>query len=89
MSLTSDIPVDWRTTVTNSDTFKEFSSMAGSCITNVQMAWPYNWTYCWCNRESKIEKAYTIVRALMKARIVQVKSLEKFFCLMDEVQKVL
>ena len=78
---------NWEHSVTNAGTWNDFTTTTGGAyVTNWS---PYAWTFCWCHQNSKIEKAYQVVRGLMKAKLVQVKSLERFFCLMDEVQKAL
>ena len=45
--------------------------------------------HCYHKDQNATEQAYKIVRALMEAKIVQVKSMKKFFELMDEVKKAI
>lgn len=50
--------------------------------------WYYSWYPHSCS-ESKTEKSYKVVRALMKAKLVKITTLNKFFELMDELMKVI
>lgn len=49
----------------------------------------YSWWPHSCSSENKLEKAYKVVRALMAAKIVKIDTLDKFFKVMDEIQKVI
>lgn len=54
--------------------------------------YPYtNWG-SWCSHPdnvNKTEKAYQVIRGLMKAKVLEIKTLNQFFEAMDEVVKVL
>ena len=60
----------------------------GSGTTNA--VYTYSWPlYCYHTHDNSTEKAYQVIRALMKAKLVKVDTLEKFFNLMDEIKKVI
>ena len=46
----------------------------------------YTWSYP-CSH-SCVDKAYQVVRALMRAKVIRIQTLDKFFAVMDEVVKV-
>jgi hypothetical protein len=84
--MTENSGIDLVDTVDNSLTFGDFGNAVQNCGTPICYFPYYSW---WPQQsDSKVEKAYTIVRALMKAKVVRVNTLEKFFELMDEVVKV-
>ena len=83
--------------ILNSSGYNEFitgnvvlpSSTTGTIGGAYLYQWP-NYTYCWHgSSESKTEKAYQVLRALMKAKIIKVSDLEDFFSAMDEIVKVI
>jgi hypothetical protein len=54
--------------------------------------YPYGYTYYnWCghSNDNRTEKAYQVIRALMKAKVLTINSLPKFLDAMDEVVKAL
>lgn len=67
--------------------------VVGSLTTNGQLTgttwtYPYGGSfYTW--PENKTERAFTVIRALMKAKVVKIATLSQFFAAMDEVVKVL
>lgn len=71
----------------------ESAGTLSELFTNTSTIWPYSYNYplYWnCNhQESKTEKSYQIVRALIKAKIIEIKTLSKFFEVMDEIIKVI
>lgn len=66
-----------------------YSDTAGGFNSSSQ--WVYPTPTYWYNTytENKTEKAYGVIRALMRAKVIQVKTLNQFFTAMDEVVKAL
>jgi hypothetical protein len=87
--------------INSSETLSAFTANIGQSYggaTGTMTTTPYNTGYSHfyyscpygCNHnESKTEKAYQVIRALMKAKLVRLNTLPKFFELMDELTKVL
>lgn len=95
--------MDLTTMIENQATFNGFqaaidnsytpsvTSATSACVTTGGY-WPSGTDYwhTWpCGSDNKTEKAYGVIRALMRAKVIRVQSLDKFFSLMDEVVKVL
>lgn len=84
--------------IQTADTFNGFMQTTGgtSGLTGTdQFTWmyPVNSYYyhssCWHTPENKTEQAFKIIRALMKAKALEIKTLNQFFEAMDEVVKAL
>ena len=73
----------------NSSLANFYSTTGGSYQTSgcAQWAPSYSW-YC-SHPHDSAERAYRVVRALMKAKVLRVTTIAKFFDAVDEVLKVL
>ena len=81
------------------DNFVGFMSAGGSYVpsttTNTVVTngysyvQPYGCYHWFSNPDNKTETAYQVIRALMRAKVLKIQTLDKFFDAMDEVIKAL
>lgn len=92
--------MDIQNAIATSDTFAGFNALLEppkvTTTTNLsnladQSLGSYNWyvPYCSHPQYNKTDKAYQVVRGLIRAKVIKVTTLGKFFEVMDEVVKVI
>lgn len=64
------------------------ATMTNAIYTYPSCTYPW-WNGTYIKEESRTEQAYKIIRALMKAEVLEIKNLNQFFTSMDEIIKAL